>query len=365
MDVLVILAYIGIGQGLYLILICWKLTFTFNTKLSLSIVMGSHIFLLLNVIFYEMDWFALFPHFMFVRVPIPLLIGPSFYILYKSIFFKDEGFRPKLLFHFVPFLLCIAVLVPYYMQPASEKLGGLGPEHVIGVNYWVVEHLRMLHLVAYLIWIFYINRTQVHALDYLSFPLPYKRMFLWALGFYATIVCLGVANAIMFTEGFDFLYLTELSIAIITTLLVYWISYVFVRYDKEWRKVFKRISGTKSKIGKQIIEKLKGLMEEQKMYRDCELKIGDIAAQLGVPRQFLSKIINQELGVNFPEFVNGYRINEFKSKVLDPKERNKTILGIAYESGFNSKTSFQRVFKATTGMTPSAYKKSQIKKGPE
>lgn len=361
MNLLVVLGFIGIGQGLYLILISWRLAFTLKTKLSLSLLMGSHILLLLSVIFYEMDWHTIFPHFLFIRVPIPLLIGPSLYILYKSIFFKDKPYDHKMLLHFTPFLIYLVMMAPYYIQGASIKLSGVTPDDYIWVNYFMIEHFKIIHLSTYLIWIFYINRSQVLTFDYLNFLRPYRKLFLWILIFYSIIIFLSITNAILLSTGINLPYNTDFIIAFITTLLAYWISFVFTRYDKEWKKVFKKIVGKKSKIGEQVIVKLKELMEERAMYRDCDLKIGDISTQLSVPRQFLSEIINNELGVNFSEFVNGYRIREFKSKVLDPNENNKTLLGIAYESGFNSKTSFQRIFKASTGMTPSEYKKFQIK----
>ena len=75
-----------------------------------------------------------------------------------------------------------------------------------------------------------------------------------------------------------------------------------------------------------------------------------------MPSHHLSRVINEEFGVNFFEFVNQYRIEEVKSMIRNPKFDNYSLLGIAYESGFNTKSAFNRVFKKLTGTTPSNYK---------
>jgi AraC-like DNA-binding protein len=72
----------------------------------------------------------------------------------------------------------------------------------------------------------------------------------------------------------------------------------------------------------------------------------------------LSQVINQLEGKNFFDFVNAYRVEEVKRKMADDRSKKLTLLAIALESGFNSKTSFNMVFKKMTGQTPSQYYKS-------
>ena len=72
----------------------------------------------------------------------------------------------------------------------------------------------------------------------------------------------------------------------------------------------------------------------------------------------LSQVINEQLGVNFFNFVNQYRVEEFKERLADPSNRNFSLLGIAFDSGFNSKSTFNRIFRNTTGLTPSRYRES-------
>jgi AraC-like DNA-binding protein len=360
MNWLVILGCIAIGQGLYLVFTSWALAFSFKTKIALTLLMGSHIVLLLTVIFYEMDWYVLFPHFLYVRVPIPLLIGPSLYMLYKGIFPDEKPTNNNFLIHYIPFLIYVLIMVPYFAQESTIKLSDPPINNFIWINYSIIEHFKIVHLSAYLIWVFILNRNQKKVYKYLNFLERYRKLFVRILLFYTFLVVLSFANAILITYGFNVLDKAEFAIAGITTLLAYTIAYVFIKYDSQWKKAYKKISGKKSELGEQVISKLNEIMEEQKLYRNCDLKISDVAVSLGIPRQNLSEILNNELQTNFSKFLNAYRLKDFKAKVGDPKENNKTLIGLAYDSGFNSKSSFQRIFKDATGMTPKAYKKSLI-----
>ena len=96
-------------------------------------------------------------------------------------------------------------------------------------------------------------------------------------------------------------------------------------------------------------------MDSEKPYLDPGLSLGGLAQMLGIPANQLSQLLNEGFDQNFAEFINSYRLEIFKSKVADPKMRSFTILALAYESGFNSKTVFNTYFKKIMGQTPMSY----------
>jgi len=104
------------------------------------------------------------------------------------------------------------------------------------------------------------------------------------------------------------------------------------------------------------IQKLKAYMENEKPYLEFQLSLAQLAQNLDWNSSHLSKILNKQLHKNFYEFVNHYRVEEVKNLLKSNSKYSN--LGIAFESGFNSKSSFHRIFKEFTGMTPSDYKKS-------
>ncbi|OJJ21737.1 hypothetical protein BKI52_14645 [marine bacterium AO1-C] len=128
------------------------------------------------------------------------------------------------------------------------------------------------------------------------------------------------------------------------------VSTITTRYQK---------SGLKAETSQQYTQAAQQLMQEKKLYLNEELTLHQLAAQLDVPAYHLSQALNEQLQKNFFDFVNEYRVEEVKEKVADPTFQKYTLLAIAYESGFRSKSSFNRVFKRFTGMTPSEYKKNR------
>ncbi len=116
-------------------------------------------------------------------------------------------------------------------------------------------------------------------------------------------------------------------------------------------------SGLKEEGAKHYLKQLVDYVEIKKPYLNGTLTIQDIANELNISRHYLTQIINEKLEKNFYTFINEYRVDEFKLRLSDKANKHLTLIGIAYDSGFNSKSSFNIVFKNITGMTPSEYKK--------
>ena len=100
---------------------------------------------------------------------------------------------------------------------------------------------------------------------------------------------------------------------------------------------------------------LSSYMQQHKPYTNPGLTIHELAAGLKMPPHVLSKVINEGFGKNFFDFVNAYRVEEFKQLMSGPQARQYTLLALALEVGFNSKTSFNRAFKKQTDQTPREY----------
>ena len=112
---------------------------------------------------------------------------------------------------------------------------------------------------------------------------------------------------------------------------------------------------------KQYREQLEALMVNEKPHLDTGLTIRSLAEILGIPSNHLSQLLSEGFEKNFSEFVNTYRLEAFKSKAADPTQQHLTLLALAYDSGFNSKTVFNTFFKKMMGKTPKAYWKEVVK----
>jgi AraC-like DNA-binding protein len=115
-------------------------------------------------------------------------------------------------------------------------------------------------------------------------------------------------------------------------------------------------SGLKEKQALDYLEKLISYVENSKPYLDRDLSIQDLSDMTDIPRHHITQVLNEKHKKNFFTFINEYRIHEVISRFSDPKNNNFTILAIAYDSGFNSKTTFNSIFKSQIGMTPKEYR---------
>jgi AraC-like DNA-binding protein len=103
---------------------------------------------------------------------------------------------------------------------------------------------------------------------------------------------------------------------------------------------------------KQWKAKIISLMENEKLFEDAELTLTQLSKKLSTNPSVLSKVINQGFEMNFNDFVNSYRINAITQMLKAGEQKNQTLLGIAYDCGFNSKATFNRAFKKQTGLSP-------------
>lgn len=129
-------------------------------------------------------------------------------------------------------------------------------------------------------------------------------------------------------------------------------------------------SDTKTKVystyrlpEKEITEmevKLKKLMEEQKLYLDSELSMRDLTDKLEAPSHHISYLLNVRFNQNFYEFINNYRLEAVKEELINPQNKDLSIFAIACDCGFNSQSTFNRIFKQKVGISPSKYREQHL-----
>ncbi len=158
-------------------------------------------------------------------------------------------------------------------------------------------------------------------------------------------------------------------VALGIVMLLFCVGYfIILQYD--WFQIvpFAEEVTNKEPVGNKLSAKtniyhasLKQLMQDEKAYEDIDLTLDNLSERLQISSGYLSQIINEKEQKNFFEFVNSYRVEAVKTKLLDNDYRNYTIMGIALESGFKSKSTFNSVFKKLTGQTPSTFKRLHMR----
>lgn len=294
-----------------------------------------------------------------------LLGGPMFFYYVYTL---TKGKRPGTIFivlTLLPFILY--VLNFFYYQ---SQVFGKNSIHIEDGLLYVDQKLSIVWTIfvagfiltdrVYAIW-FYIllrkNKPNIH-LKWLN-----TLCYLWLIISFILfpISFLGVGNDILSEETLDlFIRLANLVFIFITGFYGFRQTTIFSNHvagQKTKEPTYER-SGLSKEQAKTYHVQLLSLMKEKKPYLDGELGAAQLANELGISVNHLSQVLNQEQGQNFFDFVNGYRVKEVQEKMADPAYQNLTLLAIALESGFNSKTSFNTLFKKFTGETPSQYYKS-------
>ena len=124
-------------------------------------------------------------------------------------------------------------------------------------------------------------------------------------------------------------------------------------FQAEKRK-YKKTLFSKEEL-KGYVHQLESLMSTEKLFLDQDLTLRRLAESLELPTNYVSQLLNEGLGKNFSEYINSFRLEAFKDKIKDPSQNHLTILALAFDSGFNSKTVFNTYFKKSMGITPKSY----------
>ncbi len=166
----------------------------------------------------------------------------------------------------------------------------------------------------------------------------------------------------------------EVMIYTAVTIFVFFIGYfgirqgnVFSDNSHEIREDFAdatRVKYEKSSLkkdkGQKYLKALEDYMVTSRPFLESKITLPQLADRLDIQPNNLSQVINENLGKNFYDFINEYRVEEFKRRITSDEGKNITLLGLAYDSGFSSKSTFNEVFKKVTGQTPSVFYKQHL-----
>lgn len=151
---------------------------------------------------------------------------------------------------------------------------------------------------------------------------------------------------------------------LIVAFLFYFISFKLVSKNKYILPKNEISKYKNSNLNAKLIEKyqsdLINSMEMDKLYLNGKLSIQDVSDKLNIPKQHISEVLNEHKNINFQDFINEYRVEEFIKRLKNDQNNQFTLLGIAIEVGFNSKSSFNAIFKKFKGLTPTQFKKNLV-----
>lgn len=296
-----------------------------------------------------------------------LLFGSTIYLFTESVLNKTK-FKKTDLVHYVPGVTYSLFILFYFLIPEDEviksriKTGELQRViyacHAVGlivnITYWFLGVKSFFNF-----------KREVRNHASYEVHIHFIQNFLYITGF-----VLFTWTVLFITSFFGYPML-ERSVRpyiwMFLTLLVLFITYYLMLSPEVLKEIpeLKERKYTQSKLSIDDLEhlklKLEMIMSEKKPYLNNKLLKSELAELLGVNSPELARLLNENVGMNFFEYVNYYRIKEFVSLAKTEKGKQLTFYGLAQEAGFNSKTTFNKSFKKLMGVSPSVYFNQNIK----
>ncbi len=300
--------------------------------------------------------------------PCLLVIGPLVYFYIKALIDRNFTIKKSYIFHFMPFI--VNMLYSLSMSYIFRERFGEIAQNPDTIQYYIsmgFVGLRLPHLTFYLISATVLLRNYRRSIVK-SIPDAEQNKLGW-LGFliiaFSTLIVNNILCSFMhrlvsnFAEQYIYIYNSWM------TILLIFLGYkglvqpdIFSSNGTNGLNEKYKNSPLTKELSEKYLKKLLDCMKDERPFTDSALTLSSLAERLSIPARYLSQIINENLDQNFLDFVNRYRVEEAKKQLISEENKNYTILGIAFDVGFNSKSTFNTVFKKYTSMSPSQYLRS-------
>ncbi|MGE8514320.1 MAG: helix-turn-helix domain-containing protein [Chryseobacterium culicis] len=325
------------------------------------LMIGIH--LILFMLFFSGSYVK-YPYFLGFEVIFPFIHGPMLYVYVLCVTGRNPGVKTALL-HGIPVLMICILLSQFLMMSPWDRLAS----YQNGNNGYkslskVIKYLMILSGIVYVVLSLLAVRKYTKGISS-QYSNTEKINLNWLYYLIAGIAFIWIAVIIR-----NDILIFSIVVLFIVVAAYFGISRVGIldlpvsidlpedkEQDHEMVKYQKNSPGDEAI--QSIYEKLVYKMEHEKLYKDPELNLNNIAKVLEVHPNVLSQVINSMEQKNFYDYINRQRIEEFKRTVVLQENQKYTILSLAFECGFNSKTSFNRNFKKYMNCSPTEFLKSQ------
>lgn len=357
-EIFKILINAGIVHGFFSAFVIWRIKNRFYKmqiplNICISVIIAHNYYLGSHAV-------EVFKSPYIIAEPFIFLIGPLLYFHFRYIAYHKK-LKYEDFLHFIPFLLFFISFIPVNLHGTRNLYYDFLFNNPLAITalLWILMATQM---------IFYWNKMNTINKDYReklgdelseidSFDTSWIHTFTILFLIIFTFVAI-VITFIIHTEDLDQF---RIILPLFFTATLFYISFKGITQKIPTLQEESTTEKTPTvlldqKKEAELKKQLSELMQEKQPFLNPELTLKDLAVQVGISRNQLSYLINNSFNSNFYLYVNNYRIEYLKRKMMEDKQKQFTILALAFDSGFNSKSSFNAVFKKITGLTPSEYR---------
>ncbi|MCH9659559.1 MAG: AraC family transcriptional regulator [Bacteroidetes bacterium] len=358
-----VIILIGICQGVFLSMTLLRLP---NHNKEANRILAALIFISTLMLIGRFMMIRLFSKEVFLWAllfdVIIFVFGPLFYSYTRRLLMKEDRWRSKLKYHYIPALIYFLVAIYYLVHYDSTSYYNAFREGSLTLFFTLVLSLAILSNILYLFLSFTVvnefKKRRKHHFSFQQSPVAYLTVFLCVISVIMGVWLLAFLDIKSLSPWLSF-FNYDVVWAIIPV-FIYVIGYFSLKQPhlfrvsevKEKQLVKPRLSEKESSILK---EKLDSLMENDKVFLQSDLTLKDVAQKISASTNNVSWLLNKIYCMTFYDFVNSYRVQEFVRKVENNEHLQHTILALSMDVGFNSKSTFNKAFKLTMKDTPSNY----------
>nr|WP_315171792.1 helix-turn-helix domain-containing protein [uncultured Flavobacterium sp.] len=339
--------------------------------------LGIHLFL---YYLYFSGKYTLYPSLLGLSIPLPLVHGPFLYLYTASVTNQSQKWKISLL-HFLPVLISFLSFINFFRLPNETKIliyrnDGLGFETLTLLNFIAVICSGIIYIIWSLILLKKHKKNIVNQFSYSEkINLNWLQYLIYGIGIIWLFVFFGseellFSSVVLFVIFIGYFGINQVGVFSTKTLInktddnskeifsdLKFSKKIIVDENKSSKYVK---SGLNKETSLKIHELLTKKVEDEKLYTNPELTLVELAEILEVHPNNLSQVINTFEDKNFYDYINSKRIDHFIELISISENKKFTILSLAFECGFNSKSSFNKYFKKVTNLTPSEYLKKTI-----
>lgn len=299
------------------------------------------------------------PHLLGISYPISFLKPPLMLLMAYAITLKGFKLSKKIYLHFIPFVLMLLFILPFYFLSSTEKLETVRvfmekiPSYQSFDFYFTISFFVYIGIYIYLSFK-KLALFRLHVSNNLLVNWYQVILLVYSLFLILHLMYYSIQPIIQY----NFIIINQISM-LAMTFIVQAIAFKLVDKSTLLNTKTPDLSNLeKRKIHlDSIIEKL----EKEKIFLDDTLNLQKFSASVKIPTSHITELINQKFNYSFKKLINQYRVNEVKIIIKENNDPKVTLIEIAYQAGFNNKVSFYRAFKEFEGISPSEYLK-KIKK---
>ena len=309
-----------------------------------------------------------------LNVGITFLCGPFIWLYARLLTGVDSALRKKDLLHFLPYVIFTAfAFLAFYALPLAEKetmTQNASESWALNILFWT-NGIKIFHSLVYYYYSFLLIHKKEKALPDLHangnfFALKWLRWLLVIITAVSAVMGLWFMIYLVYGKSiFD--PIMGKTINLLLFVLVYAMAWFALKYprlfgqyesDQKLKRESKyRQSSLSAAESLSIWQSLNSIMKEEKLFLNADLSMIDLTDKLGYSVKHLSQVINEQSGDNFFSFVNQFRVEEFKQVAIKEENAHLTLVAIALNCGFASKSSFYATFKKLEGLTPRQFLK--------